>query len=78
MYPHPGPGSPCECCGKNARLNLDHCHITNKFRGYLCRECNLAIGLLSDDISGVRKAFEYLQRANNIDMPAAWESDISW
>ena len=65
LHAHPGPGAPCECCGKAARLNLDHCHITGRFRGWLCRECNLALGLLSDDLRGVQNAMSYLLRAES-------------
>lgn len=40
----------CACCivlvgGNNC--NLDHCHRTGKLRGFLCRSCNLAEGLLA-------------------------------
>lgn len=55
----------CECCGKppiNKALALDHDHITNKFRGWLCIKCNLGIGKLDDSISGLQKAIEYLHR----------------
>jgi len=59
----------CDCCGlepktSNGRrkvgLVLDHCSINNKFRGWLCSDCNLAIGLLGDNIEGVEKALNYL------------------
>lgn len=68
----------CECCGgaeleKNTRgvspvpksLALDHCHDTNRFRGWLCRKCNTAIGLLGDNSEGVWRAVEYLLRAGS-------------
>jgi hypothetical protein len=62
-HPHPGVDTSCEICGGKKMLNLDHCHVKNRFRGYLCRECNLACGLLGDHSTAVRKAFEYLERA---------------
>lgn len=61
----------CDCCGKipkqgNGRrkvgLALDHCTKTNKFRGWLCVDCNGAIGLLGDNIDGVKKALYYLEK----------------
>lgn len=60
----------CECCGRDAsaskrRLALDHCHATGVFRGWLCGNCNLAIGLLGDGAEGVSRALEYLKRAGN-------------
>jgi hypothetical protein len=54
----------CECCGSRPQsLCLDHDHRTGKFRGWLCRACNTSIGMLGDDLEGVLKAAQYLQRA---------------
>ncbi len=43
----------CHCCGECEKsdnsLCIDHCHITGKFRGWLCRNCNLALGLCQDN-----------------------------
>lgn len=57
----------CEICGKpfsdESRYTtpgVDHCHETGKVRGLLCRKCNTAIGMLNDDITLIKKAFEYL------------------
>ena len=33
-------------------------------RGWLCDHCNLAIGLLGDDVKGVTKALDYLKEGN--------------
>lgn len=58
-------GTPCDNCGKtNLRLSLDHCHDTGVFRGWLCQPCNTSIGVLGDDIEGLKKAVSYLERAN--------------
>ena len=60
--PYPPP-LVCECCGKadtNAVLCLDHDHITGAFRGWLCKRCNSAIGLLGDTLYGVLCAVDYL------------------
>lgn len=63
----------CECCGfipdhknKNGStrvLNVDHCHKSDVFRGWLCWNCNVAIGKLGDDINGIMNAARYLKRA---------------
>ena len=53
----------CECCGKEAEtLCLDHCHQTLKFRGWLCELCNRGIGQLGDNIEGLKRAIEYLNK----------------
>lgn len=67
-YPEPTRDSPklCECCGKAdlpRRLSLDHCHKTGVFRGWLCKECNMGLGKLGDDIPSVEQALSYLKRA---------------
>jgi len=56
----------CECCGKacvsNTVLCYDHDHTTDEFRGWLCAACNLGIGKLGDDVTGLQRAMDYLQR----------------
>ena len=58
----------CECCGiepeKYDKLQLDHCHTTNTFRGWVCRSCNLGLGQLGDNLKGVEKALAYLRKHN--------------
>lgn len=39
---------------------VDHNHDTKKFRGYLCHNCNRAIGNFKDDIERLWRAIEYL------------------
>ena len=41
---------------------MDHNHNTNKFRGWLCNNCNSAIGWLRDDINKIRRAVSYLEK----------------
>src|ERR1700675_2584737 len=41
---------------------VDHCHITNKIRGLLCMNCNVAIGSLNDNIITFQRAIDYLNR----------------
>ena len=56
----------CECCGiVPTHWVADHDHKTNKFRGWICKSCNNALGLLGDNISGVFKAVRYLSRCTN-------------
>ena len=63
----------CELCGGlpngipgitgRTPLRLDHCHDTHLFRGWLCAKCNQGLGLLGDNLAGLIRAVEYLQRA---------------
>jgi|TARA_B110000858_G_scaffold168486_1_gene197007 hypothetical protein len=54
----------CECCLKppKKKFVLDHCHQGEVFRGWLCDHCNLAIGMLGDNITGIEKALAYLKK----------------
>lgn len=55
----------CECCGGQSTrtLHLDHSHTTGAFRGWLCTNCNTAIGKLGDNPQGVCRALAYLLRS---------------
>lgn len=61
--------SRCAICGsdnpksfKNVSFHVDHDHITGKVRGLLCSNCNMALGLLKDDISILSKTIIYLTK----------------
>ena len=45
-------------------LHVDHCHLTNQFRGLLCSRCNTSLGLLREDIDVFTQAISYLKRHN--------------
>ena len=54
----------CDCCGKlPKKWQMDHCHDTGNFRGWVCLPCNRGIGMLGDRIEDVKKAHEYLKKA---------------
>jgi len=42
----------CKICDTtpDKKLNIDHCHKTNKVRGLLCWPCNIALGHFKDNI----------------------------
>ncbi len=57
--------SKCGICGMDQnklkkRLHVDHNHNTGEIRGLICKSCNLAIGLIKDDISILNKMIKYL------------------
>jgi Recombination endonuclease VII len=53
--------SVCEICGDNSKIHFDHCHQTKRFRGWLCRGCNHALGNVKDNPETLRKLARYLE-----------------
>jgi hypothetical protein len=64
----------CAICKKHKSLNVkdarnnkvrnlavDHNHTTNQIRGLLCYGCNLALGMLKDNIESAQNLVEYLR-----------------
>jgi hypothetical protein len=52
--------------GGNASIwVVDHDHLTNKFRGHICHQCNRGLGLFQDDISRFSRAIQYLATADS-------------
>jgi len=57
-----GQNNRCACCeAEGKKLVVDHCHITGKIRGLLCRTCNSGIGQLGDTLLSVQKAVRYME-----------------
>lgn len=51
----------CQCCGrKTSKLQLDHCHETGRLRGFLCQNCNSAIGFVSESPDLLRSIAKYV------------------
>ena len=44
-----------------AKVCVDHDHITGRFRGFLCRTCNLGLGHFGDSVSNLKQAQRYLE-----------------
>jgi hypothetical protein len=58
----------CECCGRKSYrcLHNDHDHYQpDKFRGWLCSNCNLGLGLLGDTKAAIQLAAAYLERTGS-------------
>lgn len=56
----------CAICGRHQAglgkaFDVDHCHSTGKIRGLLCNSCNIALGMMGDDPSRLRRAAEYTE-----------------
>ena len=54
-------GGRCLICGRFSVLHLDHCHSSGAIRGFLCADCNRAIGMFRDDPTLLRSAAKYLE-----------------
>jgi hypothetical protein len=71
-YLYPGAAYPtrpqpkkCEACKRppsKRTLHIDHTKNPKKFRGWLCTRCNTGIGLLGDNIVGLKRALRYLEK----------------
>ena len=57
-------GGVCAICKlpdpQGIRLSVDHDHVTERVRGLLCRNCNVALGLFKDDPVRIEAARGYL------------------
>lgn len=51
----------CEICGGMGKIDFDHDHKTNKFRGWICRRCNLALGMVKDNSELLIALSQYLK-----------------
>ena len=49
-------------------LCFDHNHKTGKFRGWICRPCNIALGMIKDNIEIAENIIEYLKKCEMDDM----------
>jgi len=55
----------CAICGNELKTGkgtaVDHCHTTGKFRGILCAHCNLALGMVKENINTLQSMITYLE-----------------
>src|SRR6266705_5225327 len=55
----------CALCGNKEHngkgWNIDHCHLTNRFRGLLCSNCNTGLGQFKDSVALLNLAIAYLK-----------------
>jgi hypothetical protein len=66
MSPKAPTDASCAHCGKKETLVFDHDHTTNTFRGWLCNSCNRSVGVLGDDVQGVIKMLNYLNKTKKL------------
>ena len=56
-------GGGCGGCGSTDGLQIDHDHDTGVVRGLLCRDCNVALGILKDKPRRLVNLAAYVLRA---------------
>lgn len=63
-------GTKCSICNEiqteKNKLVFDHCHKTEKFRGYCCNSCNRSLGVLGDNVDGLINALNYLLKTEPV------------
>jgi len=62
-------GGQCKICGskewKGPAPYVDHDHTTGRVRGILCHNCNVALGLVMENVETLKKMIEYLKGEEN-------------
>ena len=51
----------CELCDDAVEPVFDHCHASQKFRGWICHRCNRVLGSVKDSPELLSKMIKYLQ-----------------
>jgi len=54
----------CQICKRELpmdKLNIDHDHLTGRFRGILCDNCNHVLGMVFDNVDMLFTLAEYLK-----------------
>lgn len=54
----------CEVCGRPEKLHFDHCHLTGRFRGWICSDCNIAVGRMRENPVALHRLADYIDRHN--------------
>ncbi len=70
----------CLICGNvctGLRLHRDHDHSNGRFRGWLCRACNLGLGRFKDSPAMLRRAALYLETRVDPEPEIPIESSLS-
>lgn len=70
------PPDACAGCGATDGLVFDHCHTSNKFRGWLCPGCNKVLGFAKDSSLVLRNLADYVDAFNLLETRPAMDAAI--
>jgi hypothetical protein len=71
-HPSPPNGSECPLCQKpTSKWVLDHCHLTDDMRGYICDRCNTSLGGFDDNVAFLQRAIEWVRGGGRTDSPSS-------
>lgn len=63
----------CAICSTEFSITVkacvDHCHQTGDVRGLLCRNCNLALGMINDNLQRLQSMILYLDQNQRRSVP---------
>lgn len=57
----------CEICSSTEIICVDHSHKSGIIRGFLCRACNVVLGIVKEDSDRLRNLADYLDKHENKD-----------
>jgi hypothetical protein len=58
----------CAICYERPAVTVDHDHSTGRVRGMLCKACNVALGVLGDDVESLERVVEYLTQPDLVEV----------
>jgi hypothetical protein len=61
----------CATCLRVTNLHVDHCHTSGRVRGLLCRNCNMALGLVAENVETLLRQAQYLKATTICQTPCA-------
>lgn len=52
----------CQVCRRVGKICFDHSHLSAAFRGWICFNCNIVLGMVGDSSKTLRKLATYLEK----------------
>ena len=51
----------CQVCHKSGKICFDHCHTGRHFRGWICLNCNIVLGMVGDSSKMLCRLAAYIE-----------------